>query len=64
VKESNPSNYKLLGLPEGASKTDVKKAYVKLSLQFHPDKYKGDDKPAAEEAFKLFSAAYHALYDN
>ncbi|MBS0652238.1 MAG: DnaJ domain-containing protein [Verrucomicrobia bacterium] len=64
VKKSNPSNYSLLGLPEGADKAAIKKAYVKLSLQFHPDKYKGDDKPAAEEAFKIFSAAYHTLYDN
>ncbi|MBS0604035.1 MAG: DnaJ domain-containing protein [Verrucomicrobia bacterium] len=63
VKDSNPSNYSLLGLPEGADKAAIKKAYVKLSLKFHPDKYTGDDKPAAEEAFKLFSVAYHQLYD-
>ena len=41
--------YEILGVEKDASETDLKKAYRKLSLQFHPDKNKA---PGATEAFK------------
>jgi len=61
IQSNNPSDYAILGLPESASKAQIKKAYFTLSRAYHPDKYQGDDKPAATEAFRLASEAYEHL---
>jgi len=53
--------YAALGVPRGASEEDVKKAYRKLAMQYHPDRNKGDKK--AEEKFKDISEAYAVLSD-
>ncbi len=53
--------YAALGLARGASEEDIKKAYRKLALQYHPDRNKGDKK--AEEKFKELSEAYAVLSD-
>ena len=53
--------YDVLGIPKGASKDDIKKAYRKLALKYHPDKNKGDK--VSEEKFKEASEAYHILSD-
>ena len=53
--------YDVLGVPRSASKDDIKKAYRKLALKYHPDKTKGDK--TSEEKFKEASEAYHVLSD-
>ena len=52
--------YQLLGVGRDASADDLKKAYRKLALKYHPDKAKGDKK-VAEEKFKQISEAYAVL---
>lgn len=53
--------YKVLGVERGASADEVKKAYRKLAMKFHPDKNPGDKK--AEEKFKEATEAYEVLSD-
>ena len=53
--------YDVLGVTKSASKEEIKKAYRKLALKYHPDKTKGDK--SSEEKFKEASEAYHILSD-
>ena len=53
--------YKVLGVEKNASEEDLKKAYRKLAMQYHPDRNKDD--PTAEEKFKEVSQAYDVLKD-
>lgn len=53
--------YTLLGVSRDASAEDIKKAYRKKAVQFHPDKHKGDK--TMEEKFKQVSEAYEVLKD-
>lgn len=53
--------YEVLGLAKGASKDEIKKAYRKLSKQYHPDINK---EPGADEKFKEIAEAYEVLSDD
>jgi molecular chaperone DnaJ len=53
--------YDILGVQKGADKDDIKAAYRKMALQFHPDRNKS---PEAEEKFKEVSEAYAVLSDD
>ncbi|MDR2143142.1 MAG: molecular chaperone DnaJ [Treponema sp.] len=54
--------YEVLGVPKNASKDDIKKAYRKLAIQYHPDKNPGNK--AAEDKFKEATEAYEILGDD
>ncbi len=53
--------YKTLGVPRDASAEDIKSAYRKLAMQYHPDRNPGDKQ--AEEHFKEINEAYQVLSD-
>jgi curved DNA-binding protein len=53
--------YKILGVKRNATAEEIKKAYRKLAIEFHPDKNPDDKK--AEEKFKQVSEAYTVLND-
>jgi curved DNA-binding protein len=54
--------YKLLGVEKSASKEEIRKAYRKLAMKYHPDQTHGDK--AAEEKFKQISEAYAVLSED
>jgi curved DNA-binding protein len=53
--------YKILGVERNAAEKDIKRAYRKLAVQYHPDKNPGDAR--AEERFKEINEAYEVLGD-
>lgn len=53
--------YSILGVSKTASQDEIKKAYRKLALKYHPDRNEGDEK--ASEMFKKISEAYSVLSD-
>jgi len=54
--------YETLGLQRGASAQDIKGAYRKLAMQYHPDRNPGDEE--AEHRFKEINEAYEVLKDD
>ncbi len=58
---SEKDYYEVLGVPRNAAKDEIKNAYRKLALQYHPDRNKS---PGAEEKFKEISEAYAVLSDD
>ncbi|KAG5556094.1 hypothetical protein RHGRI_006653 [Rhododendron griersonianum] len=60
-------HYKALGLNRSASKDEIKQAFRKLAMQYHPDKHSHSPKPVRDSVtlrFKLVSEAYEVLIDD
>ena len=57
----NRDYYKILGVTRSANEEEIKKAYRKVAMQYHPDRNPGDKE--SEEKFKLASEAYEVLRD-
>jgi molecular chaperone DnaJ len=53
--------YEILGLKKDAAEPDIKRAYRKMAMEWHPDKHKGDK--TAEDKFKEINKAYETLSD-
>lgn len=63
-RPSNDANYRILGISPEATDEEVKKAYRRMAVKYHPDKVAtlGEDvQKAAEEKFKAVSQAYEAI---
>jgi len=58
--EPKQDYYDILGVPRNASQDDLKKAFRKLAMQYHPDR---NSEPGAEARFKQATAAYEVLSD-
>ena len=61
MNDSGKDLYSILGVTKSASSSDIKKAYRKLAVKYHPDKNPEDE--AASEKFKEAAAAYEVLSD-
>ena len=55
--------YDVLGVPKNASEEEIKKAYRKLAMKYHPDRNQGDGAKKSEEKFKEAKEAYEMLSD-
>ena len=62
MPEAKRDYYEVLGVSKTATKDEIKKAYRKLAIQYHPDRNPGDK--AAEEKFKEAAEAYAVLSDD
>lgn len=58
---ANKDYYAVLGLEKGASDDEIKRAFRKLAIKYHPDKNQGNKE--AEEKFKDINEAYQVLSD-
>ena len=59
---ANQDYYQLLGLKRGATEEQIKKAFKKMAIKYHPDKNK-DDPEGAKKRFQSIANAYETLSD-
>ena len=62
MAENKRDYYEVLGVEKGAGAEDIKKAYRKMAMKYHPDRNPGDK--VAEEKFKEVGEAYEVLSDD
>ena len=62
MAENKRDYYEVLGTQKGASAEEIKKAYRKMAMKYHPDRNPGDKE--AEEKFKEAAEAYEVLSDD
>ena len=55
--------YEVLGVQKNASEAELKKAYRRLAMKYHPDRNTGDEAKEAEKKFKEAKEAYEVLTD-
>ena len=62
LKQSKTKDYyKILGVPRSAGESELKRAYRRLALEWHPDKVAEDQKEAASKKFQDIGEAYEVL---
>lgn len=61
---SKPDLYEVLGVSKTATDAEIKKAYKRKAMKYHPDRNQGDGAKAAEEKFKEINQAYEVLSDS
>jgi len=65
LEQSKRKNYyKILGVKRAATKPQIKRAYRKLALKYHPDKVKESEKEKSEKVFRDVAEAYTVLFDD
>jgi molecular chaperone DnaJ len=64
VAATNRDSYEILGICRTASGEEIKRAYRRLAMKYHPDRHEGDGKAEAEAAFKECAEAYEILSDD
>jgi len=57
------NKYTVLGVPADVAPDEIKRAYRRLAMLYHPDRHAGDAKAKAEDVFKRITAAYATLSD-
>jgi curved DNA-binding protein CbpA len=61
MRTASKDYYRILDVPQNADETEIKKAYRRLAMQFHPDRNRDD--PTTENKFKEVAEAYGVLID-
>ncbi len=61
--EGRKDYYQILGVPETASRSEIRERFLELARELHPDKFDQDQKREAEERFQAITEAFNILYN-